>query len=365
MLSVQPPNIGSSETPMSGSVSGPVGRRVRPTMRDVAALAGVATKTVSRVINGVPNVDPVLVARVQEAADKLGYRPNLTASYLRRGDGRTQTVGLLLEDVSNPFSSAVLRAVEDVARSRGVLVLIGSLDEDPDRERELARTLIDRRVDGLIIVPAGRDQSYLLAERSAGTGVVFLDREPRLIDADTVVCDNRDGAAAGVQHLVERGHRRIAYLGDVTSIPTAAARLEGYRRALELAGLKYDDSLVVEGLRSAEAAADAASRLLDEDKPPTAIFASQNLVTIGVASALHELGLQHQIALVGFDDFPLADVLSPGVTVIAQDPVGMGRLAADLLFQRLDGDTSEPQTHVVPTRMIVRGSGELAPSKKK
>jgi LacI family transcriptional regulator len=130
-------------------------------MREVAALAGVAIKTVSRVMNEVPTVDPDLAERVREAADMLGYRPNLTASSLRMGAGRTATIGLLLEDVSNPFSAALLRAVEDDARGRGVQVLIASLDRDPDREREMARTLIDRQVDGLIIVPAGHDQSYL------------------------------------------------------------------------------------------------------------------------------------------------------------------------------------------------------------
>ena len=136
----------------------PPARRNRPTMREVAALAGVAIKTVSRVVNGVSTVDPAIAARVREAADQLGYRPNLTASNLRRGDGRTATIGMLVEDSGNPFSAALTRTVENVARERGVLVLIGSLDEDPARERELASALIDRRVDGLIGKAAKSEQ---------------------------------------------------------------------------------------------------------------------------------------------------------------------------------------------------------------
>src|SRR3984885_879149 len=149
---------------MSAAPAGSQSRPARPTMKDVAALAGVAIKTVSRVMNGDPTVAPDLAARIRDAAGKLGYRPNLTATSLRRGDRRTATIGLLLEDVANPFCAALLRAVEDVTRGRRVQVLVGGPGEDQDRERELATTLIDRGVDGLIIVPAAPDQSYLLVE---------------------------------------------------------------------------------------------------------------------------------------------------------------------------------------------------------
>jgi LacI family transcriptional regulator len=330
-------------------------------MRDVAALAGVSLKTVSRVVNGVSTVDPVLVTRVREASGKLGYRPNLTASSLRRSDGRTATIGMLVEDVANPFSAALMRAAENVARDRGVLMLFGSLDEDAAREQELASALIDRRVDGLLIVPAGRDHSYLLKERAAGTCMVFVDREPRLLDSDAVVSDNRTGAINGVNHLLAAGHRRIAYLGDQLSIATAAQRFEGYRYALELARIAVDEQIVWHEASSEEAAIEAATRVLRLPDPPTALFTGQNLVTIGASRALRVLDLQDKVAMVGFDDFPLADMLRPGVTVIAQDVTAIGRLAAEILFRRLDGDRSPAQTHVLPTRLIVRGSGEIGP----
>jgi LacI family transcriptional regulator, galactose operon repressor len=334
--------------------------RSRPTMREVAALAGVAIKTVSRVVNGVPTVDPVIAASVREAADKLGYRPNLTASSLRRGDGRTATIGMLVEDAANPFSAALTRTVENVARERGVLVLVGSLDEDPARERELTRALIDRRVDGLVIVPAGRDQSYLISEQRSGTRMVFVDREAGLLDADAAVSDNRQGAITAVNHLLKVGHRRIAYLGDQVSIPTAAQRFDGYRHALELAHIEYDDEIVRHTGSSEEPAGAATEQILSLPNPPTALFTSQNFVTIGAVRALHTLGLQDTVAHVGFDDFPLADILSPGISVIAQDIEQLGKTAAEMLFSRLDGDQSPTRTVTVPTRLIQRGTGEIA-----
>jgi LacI family transcriptional regulator len=331
-------------------------------MRDVAALAGVAVKTVSRVVNGVPTVAPDLVERVRAAADELGYRPNLTAANLRRAGGRTSTIGLLLEDVSNPFSAAVLRAVEDRARQRGVMVLAVSLDEDPRREREATRALIDRRVDGLIIMPAGDDHRYLQGEQRAGMSFVFIDRPPALPLADAIASDHRGGARAAVAHLLATRRRRVAYLGDDPAIATARERFQGFRDALAAAGLHPDDRLVRHGLRTASEAREAAAGLLAADPPPEAIFTSQNLVTLGAVEALHELGRQHQVALVGFDDIPLAAVVRPGITVMAQDPAAVGARAVACLFRRLDGDRSPPTVHTVPTRLIVRGSGELPPA---
>jgi LacI family transcriptional regulator len=329
-------------------------------MRDVAALAGVSLKTVSRVVNRVSTVDPEMAERVRDAAAKLGYRPNLTASNLRRGDRRTATIGVLVEDAANPFSASLMRAVENVARDRGVLAVFGSLDEDAERERELATALIDRRVDGLLIVPAGRDHSYLLKERAAGTCMVFVDRRPGLLDADAVVAANRSGAVDAVNHLRAQGHRRIAYLGDRLSIPTGAERFAGYRHALELARIPFDERLAWHEASSEKAAIHATERLMASADPPTALFTGQNLVTIGACRALRARGLQDAVAMVGFDDFPLADMLRPGITVVAQDITAIASLAAEILFRRLDGDRSPASTHVVPTRLIARGSGEIS-----
>lgn len=331
-------------------------------MRDVAALAGVSLKTVSRVINGESGVSSALVARVRSAADRLDFRPNLAASNLRRADGKTATIGVLLEDVSNPFSGAIHRAIEQVARPRGVAVLAASLDEDPDRERELVRAFVVRRVDGLVIVPASGDHAYLANEQRAGLTLVCVDRPPRFLDADVVVASNARGAMDAVEHLIAHGHRRIGYVGDLRRIYTAAERHRGYVAAMEAAGLEVVPAYQLHDLHSSEAAAAAVTALIGRPDGPTAIFASQNEVTIGAVRAVRAAGRQHDIAVVGFDDIALGDLLTPGLTVVAQDVATIGRLAAEQLFRRLDGDRGPSVETIVPTRLIVRGSGEIRPA---
>jgi LacI family transcriptional regulator len=330
-------------------------------MREVAALAGVSLKTVSRVINAEPGVSAELATRVTAAIERLDYRHNLQASSLRRVDGKSATIGVILEDIANPFSSTLHRAIENVAVKRGVLVLAGSLEEDEVRERELVSAFASRRVDGLVIMPASHDHSYLLNERKAGTPFVFVDRPPAFLDADTVLTDNLGGARRGIQHLAAHGHQRIAYLGDLQSIMTAALRYQGYREELDAQHLPLDPELVRLDLRGTERAEAETAKLLALRPAPTAIFAAQNLLTIGACRALRRLRLHHKVALVGFDDILLADMLDPGITVIAQDPAAMGTAAAELLFSRLDGDRSPTAHRIIPTRLIARGSGEIPP----
>jgi len=330
-------------------------------MRDVAALAKVSIKTVSRVVNAEAGVSPSLVRRVMAAAERLDYRHNMTASSLRRSNGRSATIGVVLEDVANPFSSALHRSIEDVAVLRGVLVLAGSSDEDEVREQQLVSAFASRRVDGLIIQPSSHDHSYLQAERKAGTAVVFVDRPPSFLDADTVLTDNAAGVRRGVRHLVEHGHRRIGYLGDLHTIMTASERHRGYVEELAASRIELDESLVRLDLRGIEKAERATLEMLGGPRPPTALFAGQNLVTIGAFRALRKLKLHQRIALIGFDDILLADLLEPGITVIAQDPTAIGRTAAEVLFRRLDGPPSPTEHHVVRTTMIKRGSGEIPP----
>jgi LacI family transcriptional regulator len=330
------------------------------TMRDVAALAGVGLKTVSRVVNGESNVSAATRARVEAAIEQLDYRRDINASFLRRLGRKTATIGLVLEDVSNPFSSALHRAIEDQARERGVLLFTGSCDEDSDREQDLIGTFRARRVDGIVVVPASSDHRYLLPEQRARTPLVFVDRPARFINADSVTSDNVGGAERAVSHLAASGHRRIGFLGDALEIQTASDRLRGYSLGLASLGVEEDPAIIRTGLRSVDAAACAANELLEAANPPTALFTAQNLVTIGALHALRDLSLEHTTALVGFDDIELADLLEPAVTVVAQDPAAMGRAAAEVLFRRLDGDDSPPEHIVIDVELIVRGSGEIS-----
>jgi LacI family transcriptional regulator len=328
-------------------------------MKEVAALASVSLSTVSRVINEDPAVRADLAERVRRAVDSLGYRQNATASALRRNDGLSASIGLIVEDVGNPFFSAMQRGIEEVARERGVLTFAGSSDELGERERLLAEAFGARGVDGLVIAPAGSDHSFLLRDRNAGMALVFVDRPGRFIDADAVLTDNAGGAAAAVDHLVAAGHRRIGFLGDRPDLYTASERLRGFELALARQGLPADEALVRHTMTRAADAYETTRELLLGDDPPTAIFTSQNLITIDAVRALHDLGVARTVALVGFDDVVLGDVVEPGLTVLAQDPVGLGRTAAKLLFARLDGAGGPTRQVVLEPTLIARGSGEL------
>ncbi|WP_042394623.1 LacI family DNA-binding transcriptional regulator [Streptacidiphilus carbonis] len=330
----------------------------RPTMNDVAKRAGVAPKTVSRVVNGEPGVSEATLARVRAAIAELGFRRNDGARSLR--SGRTASIGLLLEDIADPFSSQLNRAVEEAARSRGCLVLAGSSAEDPVRERELALTFCSRRVDGLIVVPAGDDHRYLLPELTAGLAAVFVDRPARRIEADAVLTDNVGGAREGAAHLIRHGHRRIGFLGDLPHIPTAAERLRGYREAMTGAGLPVSPEWIVMGSTGPAEVGAAVERLTSAQVGVTAVLAGNNRITVGVLRALSAQD-RGRIAVVGFDDLELADLLSPGLTVVVQDPEALGRAAAELLFGRLAGDRRPPRELRFRTRLVARGSGEIRP----
>jgi LacI family transcriptional regulator len=334
----------------------------RPTMRHVAALAGVGIKTVSRVMNEEPGVSESTRLRVLGASQQLNYQLDMAAGSLRRTGRQTLSIGLLLPSVSNPFSGEIHRALEDALAERGIAVFAASLDDDPQREKALVSAFLGRRVDGLVLTPIAKSQAYVIPEHSRDLPMVFIDREPVGIDADAVVTDNAVGAAVAASHLLARGHRKLAYLGDRTEIQTARERRRGFIEELGRAGLATAAVPVRDGLHDEESARLAALELLASDDPPTAIFSSQNLVTFGVMRALKELGASKRVALVGFDDFTLADMMEPGITVIAQHPERIGRLAAERLLARIDGDRTAPTTYVVPSELILRGSGEIPPS---
>jgi LacI family transcriptional regulator len=330
----------------------------RPTMKDVAARAGVGLKTVSRVVNGEPGVTPDTERRVQEAIDALGFRRNDSARVLRKG--RTASIGLVLEDLADPFYGPLSRAVEEVARAHGALLINGSSAEDADREQELALALCARRVDGLVVIPAGDDHRYLEPEIRAGVATVFVDRPAGKIDADVVLSDSYGGARDGVTHLIAHGHRRIGFIGDMPRIHTAAERLRGYRAAMEDAGIAVEEAWTSLGVTDPERVRRAAEEMLSGVDPVTAIFAGNNRVTVTVIRVLAEL--TRPVALVGFDDIELADLLHPGLTVVAQDSALLGRTAAERLFRQLDGTLLAPERIELPTRLITRGSGELPPA---
>jgi LacI family transcriptional regulator len=322
-------------------------------MAAVARLAGVSLKTVSRVVNGEASVRPETAARVRVAWKELGYRRNDAASTLARAQAPAG-IGLIIEDISDPFYSRLTRGVQEVARAHGHFVMLSSSEENSELERSTVLALTTRGIAGLIVVPHSDDQHYLEPEIESGLSVVFVDRPPQGLVADSVMSNNIEGSRLAVKHLLDLGHRRIAFVGNDRSVYTSTQRLRGYRKAHTVAGVTADEErLVVLGPRTEAEAGAATSALLGSPNPPTAVFTQNNLLTTGAWRAIRESGTP--VALVGFDDFALADVLDPPVTVVAQDPMTLGRKAAELLFSRLADATGPVQRIIVPTRLIVRG----------
>jgi LacI family transcriptional regulator len=328
----------------------------RPTMIDVARAAEVSLKTVSRVVNREPNVRPETQERVEIAIATLGFRRNDAARSLRQRH-KPRTLGLVIGDFANPFYSAIARGVEQTVRSREILLITGSSDEEPELERNLIRSLLERRVDGLIVTPAATDHRYLLPDIAHGMPVVFIDRPPGRIDADTILLDNAGGIRAAVEHLLEQGHERIGFVGDFPSIFTASERLRGYRAALAEHGIPDDPSLVHLGSHNADSAGEALRELLALQRPPSALLTGNNRITTGVLSELarHETPL----ALVGFDDLELAELLGRPLTAVTYDAVQLGRHAASLIVRRLDGDVGPPVHLIEPTSLVVRSSTDV------
>jgi DNA-binding LacI/PurR family transcriptional regulator len=330
-------------------------------MRDVAQAAGVSTMTVSRVINGEPSVLPETAARVERAIRRLGYQRNDAARRLRREGQPTQTIGVLVDDLANPFFAALAAAVEVAARLHDYVVLIGSSGNSLRREREVVAAFCARQVDGLIIVPVAGSHRFLRNQLALGTKVVCVDRPADGLAVDSVLVDNRTGARNAVRHLLGQGHRRIGYLGDREGIWTVQERYAGFRDAFAEAGTEPEPELVRHEVRPDRGgAADLTLALLSLADPPTALFTSNDLITIGAIDAL--AGRADRIALVGFDEFALADKLTPPVTVVAQDPAALGATAAQLLFARISGDTSPVREVILKTRLVIRGSGEIPPA---
>ena len=323
-----------------------------PTMRDVARAAHVSVTTVSRVVNEERYVGKATRDRVNAVIAEIGFQPNDIARTLRPGQ-LTSTIALVVEDLANPFSAAIADGVDEVAGRRGHLVLLGSTKREFGREREVLQEMVRRRVDGLLVVPRPEDHAELHTGIAQRAPIVFLDRVPRGLTADAVVLDNRGGARRAVEDLAARGHQRIGYLGGASAVATGANRLAGYRAALKNSGLRPDPALLRLDNHDARDAQDAAASLLAGPRPPTALFADNNRMTVGAALAVHRADLP--VDITGFDELELAELLTVPLTLVTYDAVELGRRAADLLFRRIDGDTAKPTRITLPTELTRYG----------
>jgi LacI family transcriptional regulator len=328
-------------------------------MAEVARYAKVSQKTVSRVVNREPGVLAQTEERVLEAIGRLGYRRNDLARTLRRGLS-TATVGLVVEDISDPFFSTVAKAVSEVARRRDHLVLVANSEENPALEQELVSVFAERRVAGLIMSPVSPNHSFVRQALALGTPIVFVDRLPNGIEADTVLSDNFGGALQAIEHLIGHGHTRIGFIGSISTVNSYSAeeRLRGYRQGLGKHGIGVEEKLIRSTAHGVAAARAAASDLLASTDPPTALFGANSRMTIGILGAIREV--HRPVAVVGFDDFELADMVDPAVTVVDQDAYALGQTAAQLLFDRLDDETRPASRVTLPTTFIERSSGGVS-----
>lgn len=335
------------------------------TIRDVARVAGVSQSTVSRALNASGYVSDRTRRKVLETARALGFRPNFLARSLKRK--ATRTLGLVIPDITNPFFPAIVRGVEDTAVRAGYSVVLTNTDNEPERERNALAQLREKWVDGLIVVPQADAAPHLRALAAAGVPLVVIDRIPAGLDVDAVRSDNLRGAYLAVRHLLALGHRRIAHIRGPESSSTGRERQQGYRQALEEAGVPCDPALVVDGDFRFKGGLRAASLLLDRRSRPTAIFAANDLMAMGAlhAAAAAGIAVPAELAVVGFDDIMPAALVSPPLTTVAQATYRLGARAAELLIDRLEGRWSGPGRQVIlEPELVIRsscGSREAGP----
>ncbi|MFV2011138.1 MULTISPECIES: LacI family DNA-binding transcriptional regulator [unclassified Micromonospora] len=327
------------------------------TIYDVARKAEVSPATVSRVVNGHTNVDPALADRVRRAMRELDYRPNAVARNLRRS--RTTLWAVVISDIGNPFFTALVRGVEDLAQQAGYSVVLCNTDEDPAKESRYLNAVLAEQVAGVIIAPSGpaADLGQLTAAR-VPVVVVVVDRQLHGSRIDTVLVDNEHGARLATAHLLDSGYRRIACITGRRGVWTACRRLGGYQRALADAGQPYQEELVRHADFRSDGGYRAMTELLRLRPRPDALFAANNLMTVGAVEYLVDQGIAvpAEMGVVGFDDLPWAHLVRPALTTVTQPTYQLGETAAQLLIERIADPDRAATTVTLPTKLQVRES---------
>ncbi|MGW6897453.1 LacI family DNA-binding transcriptional regulator [Streptomyces sp. NPDC054919] len=332
-------------------------------IKDVAAEAGVSVATVSRVLNSHPSVSPDAKSRVLAAVDALGYRPNAVARSLRTD--QTRTLGLIISDVLNPYFTALARSVEEEARALGYSVIIGNADERPELQDHHIRTLLDRRIDGLLVSPTDGGSPQILDAARGGTPMVFVDRWIPGVDVPVVRADGCPAVRDLVAHLHRLGRRRLAIIAGPAATTTGSERVEAFRDALGELGLPLPDAYIGQGDFQADSGRRATERFLALPEPPDVVFAADNLMALGALDAIRARGLRvpQDIALAAFDDIPWFVHTDPPVTAIAQPTGDLGRAAVRALVDVIEG--RPPQSVTLSARLVVRRScGEPASNRR-
>ncbi len=325
------------------------------TIKDVARLADVSITTVSHVINNTRYVSDELREKVYGAMRELHYRPNTLARSLRRGE--TQTIGLIVPDSSNLFFAEIAKAIEDVGFLHGYSVVLCNSDNNLEKQRAYIKTLIDKQADGVIFISAGHTKEDFQGLIDVEIPTVIVDRDIQAKSVDVILIDNDYGGYIAAQHLIDLGHTQIACVTGPSQLTPGAQRIVGYRRALQEASISINPDYIVEGDFQVQGGFDAATRLFELTPRPSAIFACNDMMAMGVLSAAHRHGLRvpQDLSIVGFDDVQMADAIFPSLTTVRQPIAQMGELAANLLRGRIqDVDDTAPQLVVLTPELVVR-----------
>jgi len=328
-------------------------------LKEVAKKANVSITTVSRVINGSDKVNPKTSERVKKVMTMLDYQPNRVAQRLRAVNGRSKLLGLIIPDIKNQFYSNIVRGIEDVAYGNDYAVILCNSDENPNKERFYLEVLKSESVDGIILPPILQFGEEIENIMKTGIPIVCFDRKLGKKNVDTVVIDNEMGGYIATTHLIEKGHKHIAILTSSILFSSFSERQKGYERALKENGIEVDKRFIQEGdPRSSDNAKVLTSKLINLENPPTAIFATNNLMTLGAIEAINEQNLKipEEISLIGFDDISWAKAITPPLTVVKQPAYEMGKKAAELFFRKVEDKSSEPVEVVMEPSLIIRQS---------
>src|SRR5699024_7973598 len=329
------------------------------TLNEVANEANVSATTVSRVINDSDKVNPDTRDRVLKAMRKLNYRPSRVAQRLRGKKGRSKLLGVIIPDIQNQYYSNIARGIEDVAYNKDYDVILCNSDENPDRERFYLDVLQAESVDGVILPPIHQYGTAVEGIIDTGIPVVCVDRKFAKQSVDTVVINNKKGAYSATSHLIDLNHKRIGIITSSPQFSSFQERQEGYEQALKDHDIPVNNSLIKEGdPRNSETARKLTLELLQLDSAPTALFITNNLMTLGVLKALKQQNfvVPDDISIVMFDDMPWAQIMTPPLTVVRQPGYEMGRRAAELIFQRIADSERETVEVTMNPELIVRKS---------
>ena len=327
-------------------------------LKDVAKKAGVSVATVSRALNYPEKVDRDTLNRINKIIKEFKYKPNRVAQRLRRRGGQKKIMGLLVPDIQNPFYVDVIRGVEDFAFSRNYALIMSNFAQDKEKEKMYLDIMKSESVDGLIVAPFDEHDKDVINLVKNGIPTVCVDRGLMDIDIDVVLVDNEKGAYNAVNLLISKGHQRIAYVGGLPSIPTSQQRKDGYIKALQKNNLSVDETLIRFGDSKSSSGKKITKELLELKNPPTAIFAGNNLITLGALETINymNLNIPKDVAIIGFDDMPWSISLNPPLTAVKQPAYDIGKKAAGILYQRIMEPDSVTAKVVLDTELIIRRS---------